>query len=196
MANREDKKERVTRLILVEYSHHSKHGQSKSYYMCVCGKTKIIDDYSVRILATISCGCAKKKHGYSKSPSYVSWNAMIQRCTNLNNPSHKNYRGRGVKVHNRWRKFENFLEDMGERPSGTSIDRINNNGDYEPGNCRWSTQREQTSNTRRSRRLTFKGETMTVTQWAEKLNIHSQTLFSRLRRGWSTKETLTKPLHG
>jgi len=90
------------------------------------------------------------KHGHAKvkTREYYSWLAMKQRCLNPKNPSYKDYMGRGIKVCDRWLKFENFLEDMGLRPIGTSLDRKDNDGNYEPGNCKWSTRKEQASNQR------------------------------------------------
>ena len=116
-------------------------------YRCHCGNTKIANMYSVKYGTCRSCGCALQErknhltHGHSvdrkHSPAYESWNCMMKRCK-----THKNYAGRGIKVCERWKKFENFLADMGECEKGYSIDRINNDGNYEPSNCRWITRSE------------------------------------------------------
>lgn len=89
-----------------------------------------------------------EKHGMSKSPEYISWRSMIQRCCNPNNKQYKYWGGRGIIVCEEWRKFSNFYRDMGKRPPKRTIDRINNDGNYEPGNCRWATNRQQRANTR------------------------------------------------
>lgn len=96
-------------------------------------------------------GCTKHGHTVGgESPTYITWHNMIQRCTNAAATSYQYYGGRGIRVCERWRKFENFLEDMGERPMGLTLDREDNDGNYEPGNCRWATRKEQQHNTRRT----------------------------------------------
>jgi hypothetical protein len=109
---------------------------------------------------------------------------MQQRCDNPNNDAYRHYGGRGIKVCERWRKFENFLADMGERPDKTSLDRIDTNGNYEPSNCRWATRKQQMGNTRQANLVTYRGETMCVTHLAERLNLCPFTLKGRIDRGW------------
>lgn len=137
-----------------------------------------------------------KKHGMIGSPVYNSWTNMLNRCTNKNLPAYKNYGGRGIKVCIKWMTFKGFYEDMGDRPEGMTIDRINNDGDYKLSNCKWSTKREQESNTRRNVWLEYKGCRLNTKQWSIKLRINYSTFIKRLARGWSIERainTFAKP---
>lgn len=115
--------------------------------------------------------------------AYVSWQQMIYRCYLPTRLAFKDYGGRGIKVCDRWLKFENFLADMGERPEGDwSIDRMDTNGNYEPGNCRWATRLQQNQNRRGNHAVEFNGKTQTLRQWARELGINYKTLHSRAAR--------------
>ena len=134
---------------------------------------------------------AKRTHGKCSTGTYRSWGAMIQRCTNPANKHYKNYGGRGIKVHESWLDFQTFLFDMGERPEGKSLDRYPNvNGNYEPGNCRWATTKEQALNKRTNRHITFMGRTEPLTIWAEIIKVPRETLTARIRRGWSLERAI------
>lgn len=141
----------------------------------------------------------KIQHGHSphrtKSAEYRSWTSMNTRCSNPNVGSWKNYGGRGIQVCDRWRDFSMFLSDMGLRSEGTSLDRINNDGNYEPGNCRWATTPEQRMNTSRSRILRHGGKAMALTMWSRITGLSARLISSRLDRGWSIDSALTTPKH-
>jgi len=116
---------------------------------------------------------------------------MCTRCTNPNAKSYKDYGGKGVGICVEWLDFENFLADMGERPTGMTLDRRDASGNYEPGNCRWATKIEQQRNTTANSRVTFEGVTMTQAEWAIEKGIKQTTLSYRLRSGWSLMEALS-----
>jgi len=141
-----------------------------------------------------SCGCLQRgrmrTHGLCGSKTYHIWAAMIQRCLNENNDRYSSYGGREIKVCKKWLNFENFYKDMGEKPERKSLDRVNNNGDYEPENCRWATWKEQANNKRNNVLLEFKGRTLTVAQWGRKIGLGRSVIYGRLRLGWSIDRTL------
>lgn len=124
------------------------------------------------------------------SRTYQAWADMKSRCSNPRQPKFAYYGGRGITVCERWLKFENFLADMGEAPEGLTLDRINNDGNYEPSNCRWATRFEQSNNTRLTSRITFNGATLSRSEWARRLGISSDTLAHRLKRGWPLEKAL------
>jgi hypothetical protein len=127
---------------------------------------------------------------------YRVWSRLRSRCNNPKVRSYKNYGGRGITVCKRWDDFNTFLSDMGPRPAGYSIDRIDNNGNYEPSNCRWATMRDQNNNRRDNRVVEFRGEKMTLRRAVELSGFKAghKTIESRLKRGWGLEEALTQPL--
>ncbi|HVI40923.1 MAG TPA: hypothetical protein VM577_09705 [Anaerovoracaceae bacterium] len=123
------------------------------------------------------------------------WKNMLTRCSNPKVECFKNYGGRGISVCERWRVFENFFADMGQPPSPKhSIDRIDVNGDYRPGNCRWATSKEQAQNKTTSRSVKAFGKAMTATEWSSRTSISSARIRARIARGWSEEEALTIPM--
>lgn len=136
----------------------------------------------------------KGRHGWAGTPIHNIWMGMRDRCSNPNRHEYHHYGGRGIKVCERWQTFENFLADMGERPSAKhGVDRIDTNGDYEPGNCRWATQAEQLRNTRRTRWLIYEGKQWCAAELARHLGIKPRTLFGRLGAGWPPERWAQPP---
>lgn len=136
------------------------------------------------------------KHGHAirnkHTRTYRSWANMLSRCNNKNDTAYQWYGGRGIQVCSRWSMFENFLMDMGECPSGLTLDRINTNGGYCKDNCRWATNKQQHRNKRSNRLLTHNGETKCVAEWAETVGISQRALANRIDvHGWSVEKALT-----
>ncbi len=173
-------------------------------WKCDCGKTILCRIAAVKSGNTKSCGCLKidicikrsTSHGKCKWPEYDHWCRIINRCESPTNSRFSYYGGRGIKICRRWRhSFDNFISDMGRKPfPRASIDRIDNNGNYEPSNCRWANQTQQNNNKRNSVRLTFNGKTMTVAEWARERGVLQNALYARLRIGWSDEKILTVPI--
>lgn len=131
----------------------------------------------------------------TKNPAYQVWADMKQRCLNPKVAQYHNYGGRGITVCDRWlSSFDNFLIDMGSKPPGKSIDRINNNGNYDPGNCRWATKKEQRDNQRTTRLIEIDGVTKPLRDWAKHYGIHETTVHGRIRRGMEPIMALQKPV--
>lgn len=154
-----------------------------------------------------SCGCLKRdvvsarstKHGHATngllSSTYHSWVAMVQRCTNPKNKHYSDYGGRGIRICARWKNsFQAFLEDMGEKPIGTSIERANNSGHYEVGNCYWASPIRQANNKRNNRVIAYRGRKQTLTEWARELGLGVATLAERLEK-WPIQRALTEGPH-
>lgn len=132
----------------------------------------------------------KHGHGNAKDPTYRSWRSMKMRVLKSDKPHHVKYY-KGMHIHPEWLSFAAFLRDMGVRPAGTSLDRIDNSKGYEPGNCRWSTSKVQGSNRTCVENITFNGKTQNAEDWARELGLKPQTIRSRLDRGWPLEDALT-----
>lgn len=162
---------------------------------CACGNTaKLSTIQLMEHRCKGHCGCLKVPRASRPGREYWIWSSMHNRCNNPSEPNYPRYGGRGIKVCERWQVFENFLADMGERPPSTSIERADNNGDYEPANCRWATHREQNRNTSGNHRVTFNGRTMCITEWADETGIRAKVIGARINGGWSVGRALTTPL--
>lgn len=184
------------------------HRQALWLVACDCGSApRPVQGSKLRRGESTSCGCAKGakcaeaniKHGDSArgrmTPEYRAWSNMIDRCEREGNKQFKDWGGRGIKVCARWRHdFAAFLADMGRKPTPQhTIDRIDNDGDYLPGNCRWATRAEQGANKRTTMRLTFRGETRTLREWSRRTGISYATLYARARKGLAADQILTAP---
>lgn len=199
---------RFARLVVLADAGRITHpcGSSHSIWLCRCDcgtETKVYGS-ALKNGNTKSCGCLLidvatnrvRSHGKTGTPTYRCWQAMLSRCRNSNAACYANYGGRGISVCGRWLRFENFAADMGAHPGlGYSIERINNDGNYEPGNCRWASRREQNRNKRTNVVLTLNGTTKLLKDWATDLGIDQASLRERLNK-WPLERALTQPKHG
>lgn len=160
--------------------------------ICVCGNVRIATIVKDGLYQR-SCGCLQKEiaansgrstatHGKRNTKVYAAWRAMINRCTNSKVESYPRYGGRGICVNKSWMKFENFYADMKDPLPGQSLDRINVNGNYEPGNCRWTDPKTQSNNRTDNHRITIGSQTKTVTEWERAWNLRKGTLVQRLKK--------------
>lgn len=176
-------------------------GNSCAIWRCICdcGNEKLKSSHDLKRAHAPSCGCwgrerisaAVSTHRRTKSKEYYCWAGIKQRCSNPKNLMYRHYGGRGIRICDRWSEsFEAFLEDMGFAPPGTSIDRIDNDGDYEPGNCRWTTRDVQGKNRRGLHPITVRGETHLMAEWGRIAGVRRGTIANRLRWGWSEEEAI------
>lgn len=165
---------------------------------CDCGNETLVPTSHLKNGNTKSCGCLRKriasnmflKHGHSNDSTYKSWQAMKNRCTNSFTPDYKYYGGRGIKLDNSWYNFQNFIKDMGEKPTPQhTIERIDNNKGYNKQNCKWATRLEQAQNTSFNRKFIFNGENLTMSEIARRTNIPYDTLRFRINRQNMSIET-------
>ena len=186
------------RLTVLERTSDRSHG-AQWICKCDCGAQTVVLSYNLRSGHTRSCGCFSRErstdHGYYGTRTYEVWFRMKSRCDDKKSPQYPDYGGRGIAYDPRWTSFEAFLEDMGERPPGLSIDRMDNDGNYTKENCRWATQKEQSRNKRNNRRITFNGRTQCLTDWAKELGFKTSTLLARLEElRWPIEKALTTPV--
>lgn len=178
-------------------------GQTRLSVRCDCGRERAITPSALRYGRTTGCPrCRNPKnllrHGEYKSREYGVWEGMLRRTRSPSDRYYYNYGGRGIRVCERWAaSFETFLQDMGRCPSDLhSIDRINNDGHYEPGNCRWATRSEQMRNTRSNRMVEHEGERLCVVEWAERFGLPAYVLYGRLRHyDWNMSRALAVGEH-
>lgn len=177
----------------------------KAYWLCrcKCGVERDVEGKSLRNGSSKSCGCLKADisrgnvrtrcvtHGDTDSTEFRAWTGCKTRCYNKNSKNYAEYGGRGIEVCSRWLdSYDNFLTDMGRCPQGCSLDRIDVNGNYEPGNCRWATAIQQQNNRRSNIRLEHNGKSQTIAEWARELGVSYGTLYQRRTRGLSVADIL------
>lgn len=175
--------------------------QPKWLCRCDCGGERIVFGVNLRFGRTNSCGCIVVENNKAMSTgrqeymrAYRIWGGMKQRCLNSSHHAYPDYGGRGIGVCQRWAAdFGAFLEDMGDAPAGLTLDRIDNDRGYEPGNCRWATRKEQCRNKRNNIALTFRGRTQKIFDWASELGIPRKRIYDRLIHGWTIERALTSP---
>lgn len=201
MAVKEMTGEVFGRLAVVGRSGSDKSGNAKWRCVCECGEVKDVLGQSLRNGSTVSCGCfnreivsSHKTHGASHTSEYKAWYGMLQRCTNPNHEKWHRYGGRGISVCDRWKDYQNFLNDMGTRPPGMTIDRENNDGNYEPSNCRWATQKTQGNNRGNNRTFTIDGIERTLSDASRKFGISKETVRGRLSCGWEADAAFKTPI--
>lgn len=190
--------QRFGRLIVECQTKH--HGEKIAWICkCDCGKTTEVTTDKLRSGNTISCGCHRKelrlKHGLCGTRLYIIWGNMVQRCTNPNNNNYPKYGGRGISICDDWRNdFQSFYNwaIANGYSDGLQIDRINNDGDYEPGNCRWVTAVNNLNNTSRNVIITHNGETHTVSEWARITGINEKTMRNRIKSGKPPEKVFKK----
>lgn len=170
--------------------------------LCDCGSQVTVVGSDLKNGNTRSCGCLKidlrkqrVTHGFTGTKIYHVWFKMNQRCDRMSDPAYKNYGGRGILVCDRWNRsnpegFQNFLDDMGLPAQGMTIERIDNNSNYDPSNCKWATRLEQNRNVRSNVYLTFEGETHILEDWAKILGVSKSTLHSRIKAKWNIERIL------
>ena len=192
-------KTRVGKLTVIAEADRTQ-GHTQFVCKCDCGTEKLVRGDHLRNAKIKSCGCLRRrtKRGYvaARKSEYWIWLGIKQRCTNPSATSFHKYGGRGISICDRWaNSFDAFLEDMGPRPTPNhSVDRIDNSGNYEPGNCRWADIKTQARNTRYNRIIEFDGQRQCIAYWADQIGAKPNTLVTRLRSGWSVEKTLRTPI--
>ena len=195
---------RFGRLLVTGVAPKMSPGNSCWHVTCDCGTERIVRGTNLSLGKTTSCGCfhnevtaaINRTHGQSKSRTFNIWLKVIARCTKENDAAYPDYGGRGVKVCEIWRNdFSTFLADMGHAPEGMSIDRINNGGNYEPGNCRWATAKEQALNRRSNVKVVWNGEEKSISEIAPQACVKEDTLRYRIKKGWPIERAMTEPCH-
>lgn len=186
---------RFGRWTVVSMGESASYGGRKWNCVCDCGaEVQVLSKY-LRNGKSQSCGCIQRTHGLSSSPEYGIWRLMLRRCDDPRVEKYHCYGGRGIIVCPEWvASFEVFYRDMGPRPDGYTLERIDVNGNYEPSNCKWDSWANQHKNKRTNVWLTLNGERRLLMDWAEIVGIDKKVLANRYKQGWTDEEILTIPL--
>jgi hypothetical protein len=199
------------RLTVIARADNDKWGQAMWRCQCVCGETTVVRGGHLKKGLQQSCGCLRKEvaseigksclgtgHPLVGTHFYDSWKAMRERCNRPKNLSYERYGGRGIQVCERWARFENFADDMYSTwEDGLTIERIDNNGHYEPENCRWATRQEQAQNRRDTIRIEDNDDTLSLKAYCNKHNLPYETIWSRIKRyDWDISKAITEPIQG
>lgn len=188
------------KLTVVRFHEKASNGGSKWLCRCECGRECVVWAEVLKRQPDIRCKECRKEvqraqrttHGMKYTPEYMTWNQMKDRCLNSNSSNYRHYCARGITICDRWLSFENFFKDMGLRPSiGHTLDRIDNDGNYTPENCRWAEASEQANNRRTNQFLTFNGKTQTWSQWAREIGLDKTVIRQRARKGWPVEKILS-----
>ena len=191
---------RFGRLVVCADAGKTKTGDYQYLVLCDCGKSKVIRGSVMRSGATKSCGCIRRettaqknfKHGGVGSATYESWQAMKNRCLNTNQPEYSRYGGAGIAIDLAWMDFANFIADMGERPQGKTLDRLDNAKGYAKDNCRWATAAEQNRNTKQNVFIEHDGKRLCMKDWAVETGIPYTTIQDRTRRNLPADKILAR----
>lgn len=188
--------QKFNRLTILSFAPTRRNG-SYVNCLCECGTLKEIRLIHLSQGVTVSCGCAflesVTKHGMYQKAEHGVWRVMRQRCNDANCKEYPRYGGRGIKVSQEWNDFAVFYADMGPRPKGMSIDRIDNDAGYSKENCRWATRKEQSRNRRNTVFAEVNGVLKTVSEWCEHYDISRNTVYERIKRGWDWQNAITIP---
>lgn len=179
--------------LVVERPAANRGAQTAWHCRCDCGGSCVVKSALLLDGRTRSCGCIVRKHGMCRSSEYRTWESMKRRCLNKRHRAFPDYGGRGITVCERWLTFDNFYADMGPRPAGASLDRIDNDRGYSPDNCRWASAIVQNNNTRRVRVIEHLGRRATIAEWSRDLGWPHHVICSRLRQGWDAERALAEP---
>lgn len=193
---------RFGRLVATNYSGSNKHGQPRWTCVCDCGSEKVVLANSLRNGLTVSCGCrrqetlnaGRERHGASAHSAYKTWKAMMARCFDESDKDFPNYGGRGISVCTRWHDLTAFIADVGEKPRGHSLERIDNSKGYSPENCRWATPLEQGANKRNNRMVVVGGVEFHVAEASRKFGITENTFRRRLEAGMTGDQIISTPV--